>query len=167
MITVGIIGILVGIAVPRYERYQRKARQSEAKIGIGAIFALQKAFYSEYSSYIPAFDSIGYTPEGHRRFYITNACWGADGGNVWAGSVTGYSGTSSVRSYSRLRSPVTTGTYTASSSCTYAINVPCASIGSDPQSMLPYMWGSLYEGGESDVWAINSTKKLENCNSGL
>ena len=60
---VGIIGILVSISVPSYNRYQRKARQAEAKIALSSIYGLQKSFYAEYSAYALSFDAIGYAPE--------------------------------------------------------------------------------------------------------
>ena len=52
MIVVGIIGILVAIAAPNFSRYQSKARQSEAKIALAAVYGAEKSFYSEYSSYV-------------------------------------------------------------------------------------------------------------------
>jgi len=67
MIVVGIIGILVSVSVPLYNKYQRKSRQAEAKIALGAIYALEKSFYSEYSAYGLGVDAIGYTPEGSRE----------------------------------------------------------------------------------------------------
>ena len=87
MIVVGIIGLLVAIAIPKFVRYQAKARQSEAKFALAGVFGLENAFYSEYSSYIGDLNAIGYQPEGNKRFY----------GIGWdtcsaTGSVTGYAG---------------------------------------------------------------------------
>lgn len=47
MIVVTIIGILAAIAVPNYQRFQAKARQSEAKSNLAALYAAEKAFFSE------------------------------------------------------------------------------------------------------------------------
>src|SRR5438067_2801216 len=38
MIVVAIIGILAAVAIPNFMRYQAKARQAEAKVGLGDIF---------------------------------------------------------------------------------------------------------------------------------
>src|SRR5437879_13851477 len=38
MIVVAIIGILVAVAIPSFMRYQAKAKQAEAKIGLGGIW---------------------------------------------------------------------------------------------------------------------------------
>lgn len=56
MIVVGVIGILVSIAVPSFQKYQRKAMQSEAKLALAAIYTAEQAFYSEYAAYV--FDSL-------------------------------------------------------------------------------------------------------------
>ena len=60
MIVVAIIGILAAIAVPNFQSYQAKARQSEAKISLGTIHSQEVAFNAEYGGYITALDAIGY-----------------------------------------------------------------------------------------------------------
>lgn len=161
MIVVGIIGILVTIGSAKYEKYQRKARQSEAKLALSAIFGLQKSFYSEYNAYIPSLAAIGYLPEGNRRFYYHRICW-ANG--PWAGTVTGYTGTSSVTEYSMKNNPYApTFTGAPGSSCTV---VDCSTIGSDPQSFSGDAQGQICEGCYNDTWTINQLKVLRNCSNG-
>jgi type IV pilus assembly protein PilA len=67
MIVVGIIGILAAIAVPNYLRFQARAKQSEAKTNLGAIFKAQKAYLAEKSTY-GSFADIGFAPEGQNRY---------------------------------------------------------------------------------------------------
>src|SRR5437899_6615837 len=43
MIVVAIIGILAAIAIPNFMTYQAKAKQSEAKVGLGGIFTTATA----------------------------------------------------------------------------------------------------------------------------
>jgi type IV pilus assembly protein PilA len=65
MIVVAIIGILASIAIPNYLKFEMKARQSEAKMNLGAIFICQKSYYGEFSTYAGgslAFDRIGWSP---------------------------------------------------------------------------------------------------------
>jgi type IV pilus assembly protein PilA len=70
MIVVAIIGILAAVAVPQYQKYQARARQSEAKIALTATYTAEKAFAADSSSYSVCLTNIGYTPEtGSRRFY--------------------------------------------------------------------------------------------------
>jgi type IV pilus assembly protein PilA len=158
MVVVGIIGILVSIASTNFNKYQRKARQSEAKIGLSAIYAAEKSFYSEYNAYITGFDAIGYTPEGNKRFYIaamTNDCVGGPG-------VTGYTGANAVACYTRVNQPYTiTGTFTGTcavyASSNYAV---------DSQVFIAYFHGNLGNATYDDLWTINQNKVLVNCSNG-
>jgi type IV pilus assembly protein PilA len=69
MVVVAIIGILAAVAIPNYEKYQAKARQSEAKIALASIFAAEKSFSSENSTYTACLSQAGYVPEGANRYY--------------------------------------------------------------------------------------------------
>jgi prepilin-type N-terminal cleavage/methylation domain-containing protein len=163
MIVVGIIGILVSVAAPMYSRYQRKARQAEAKLALGSIYSLQRSFHSEYSSYIPSLDAIGYAPEGERRFYVHAACLT----DAWAGSVNGYSGSTAVTQYGLLNNPYTwTNTYANLANC----NTPywdCSDYGSNPQDFNMIAVGQLGPSLNVDTWVINDRKALRNCSTGF
>ena len=47
MVTVAIVGILAGIAIPSYRKYQARARQIEAKLSLSAAFTAEKTFLIE------------------------------------------------------------------------------------------------------------------------
>src|SRR5436309_7451317 len=65
MIVVAIIGILAAIAIPNFMSYQAKARQSEAKVGLGGIFTAATAYYATNATYIVAsFSELDYAPAG-------------------------------------------------------------------------------------------------------
>jgi len=65
MIVVGIISILAAIAIPNFMSYQAKARQSEAKVGLGGIFTAATAYYASNATYIVAsFSELDYAPAG-------------------------------------------------------------------------------------------------------
>ena len=51
MVVVGIIGILAAIAVPQFSKFQARARQSEVKSNLAALFSAEKAFFSEWNHY--------------------------------------------------------------------------------------------------------------------
>ena len=68
MIVVAIIGILAAVAIPNFQRFQAKARQSEAKSDLSAIYAAQKAFSAEWSQYFGDLIETGYRPEGAFRY---------------------------------------------------------------------------------------------------
>ncbi len=68
MVVVAIIGILAAIAVPNVTKYMMKARQSEAKTNLAAIYSAEKALFVEYNGYSTRFSAIGYAPEGQLRY---------------------------------------------------------------------------------------------------
>jgi len=51
MIVVAIIGILAAVAIPSYSKFQAQARQSEAKMALGALYMAEKAHQTENSTY--------------------------------------------------------------------------------------------------------------------
>ncbi|MCC6810810.1 MAG: prepilin-type N-terminal cleavage/methylation domain-containing protein [Deltaproteobacteria bacterium] len=75
MIVVAIIGILAAIAIPNFNRFQAKSKQSEAKTNLKAIFTAAKARVAEKDDYAnpvgaTAFTQIGWAPEpGNRYLY--------------------------------------------------------------------------------------------------
>lgn len=69
MIVVAIIGILAAVAVPNYQRFQARARQSEAKVGLAGAYTAMKAFSAEKSTFTGCLSKAGYSPEGNKRFY--------------------------------------------------------------------------------------------------
>ena len=68
MIVVAIIGILAAIAIPDFLRFQAKAKQSEAKQNLGAIFTCQVAYFGETNTYGDRFDFINWDPEGDTMY---------------------------------------------------------------------------------------------------
>lgn len=72
MIVVAIIGILAAIAIPDFLKFQAKAKQSEAKTNLGAIFTAQVAYFGENNTY------------GGGNNCFTNIAWGPEGQNAYA-----------------------------------------------------------------------------------
>ena len=72
MIVVAIIGILAAIAIPDFLKFQAKAKQSEAKSNLGAIFTAQVAYFGEFNTY----------GGGTRCF--TDIAWGPEGGSAYS-----------------------------------------------------------------------------------
>ena len=52
MVVVALISILVTIAVPNYQRFQLRAKASEAKHNLGALRECLETYYMENSSYV-------------------------------------------------------------------------------------------------------------------
>lgn len=51
LIVVTVIGVLASVGIPTYRKMIQKARKSEAKIGLGAIYRAESAFYAEMGFY--------------------------------------------------------------------------------------------------------------------
>lgn len=71
MIVVAIIGILAAIAIPNYQTYQAKARQSEAKVALSGIYTALQSFAAEQSSFTACLSGAGYALSGSgKRYYV-------------------------------------------------------------------------------------------------
>ncbi len=71
MIVVAIIGILAAIAIPDFLKFQAKAKQSEAKTNLGAIFTTQVAYFGEANEYgggAECFTYLHWEPEGSAMY---------------------------------------------------------------------------------------------------
>ena len=105
MVVVAIIGILAAVAIPNYQKYQSKARQTEARIALAAIYTAEASFSAEQTSYSMCLVNIGYQP--------TSAITGSTGKQYYTqgftttdGSLCGTAGTDKCLSYSYTGTPV-------------------------------------------------------------
>lgn len=71
MIVVAIIGVLSAVAVPNFQKYQAKAKTSEAKVQLAAAYTAEQAFFGDFGIYHSCLDYMGYNPadEKDSRFY--------------------------------------------------------------------------------------------------
>lgn len=171
MIVVAIIGILAAIAVPNFQRFQSKAKQSEAKSSLSAIYTAEQAFKTEWQTFFADFRNIGYQPNGTFRYAH---------GFAGAGTPT------SPATYTGAGAAATTNAVqfnTASFGCGAAPTVAngCAII--PPPSGVTYgltgatvfdannfvavaqgnLNGTTTATGGSDVWSIDQAKAFQNC----
>jgi type IV pilus assembly protein PilA len=77
MIVVAIIGILAAVAIPQFQKYQARARQSEAKIHLASVFTAEQSFAVENSSFTTCLREIGVAAQGDRRYYSVGMTNGA------------------------------------------------------------------------------------------
>jgi len=73
MIVVAIIGILAAIAIPNFTRFQMKAKQSEAKANLKALYIGAKTRFLEKDDFGDAsnnavFAAIGWSSEANNRY---------------------------------------------------------------------------------------------------
>jgi type IV pilus assembly protein PilA len=60
MIVVAIIGILAAIAIPNFLKFQCKAKQSEVKGALKAVYTTQMAYSGEFGNYVALADLTAY-----------------------------------------------------------------------------------------------------------
>ena len=73
MVVVAIIGILAAIAIPNFLTYQAKAKQSEAKVALGAVFTSATAYAADdiangYVVSAGGIAAIPFVPAGTSRY---------------------------------------------------------------------------------------------------
>jgi prepilin-type N-terminal cleavage/methylation domain-containing protein len=76
MIVVAIVGIMAAIAIPNFLNYMCKAKQTEAKTGLGTIASAEEAFWGENlnATYTTNLSILGFAAKGARKrytFYFT------------------------------------------------------------------------------------------------
>jgi len=70
MVVVAIIGVLSAVAVPRFQNFQRKARQSSAKALLGFMYSTQKVYFSEYDTYTDELVNMGFGVDGQMLYNL-------------------------------------------------------------------------------------------------
>lgn len=89
MIVVAIIGLLAAIGVPQYSKFQARARQSEAKAALGALYSAEQAFFQEWNQYSVNLRNIGFGVTGVNLRYVTGFGLGLCAGySIAAGAPT-------------------------------------------------------------------------------
>lgn len=86
MITVAILGILTGIAVPSYMKHVRESKRTEAKTEILRIAQLQESYYVQNLSYAKYLNGTGGLGFGSKKLTTESGLysvqvWGLDSAN--------------------------------------------------------------------------------------
>ena len=85
MTVVAIIGILAAVAIPNYQKYQRKARQLEPKLILGGLYSSSIAFNIEWGYSTSNFIQLGFSPSGDIQYKTGfNALASTDPGDLLA-----------------------------------------------------------------------------------
>lgn len=71
MVVVAIIGVLAAIGLPEYSKFQAKARQSEAKLSLAALFTAEESFRQHWNSFTMDLANAGFSVQGSRLRYVT------------------------------------------------------------------------------------------------
>jgi len=91
MVVVAIIGVLSAVAVPQFKVYQAKAKQSEAKVSLAAVYTAEVSSQSDYDTFATCLDFLGYEKPNQGYYRVG---FNADFGNAQVQSKTGGGATS-------------------------------------------------------------------------
>ncbi|MBI2601508.1 MAG: prepilin-type N-terminal cleavage/methylation domain-containing protein [Deltaproteobacteria bacterium] len=72
MVVVAIISVLAAIAIPRFQTFQAKARQAEAKMNLSHIFTLEESYQAENDQYTNLAEDAACGDSNELGFYISN-----------------------------------------------------------------------------------------------
>ena len=181
MVVVAIIGILATIAVPNFQKFQARSKQTNAKAELSSIFSAQKSFFAEYSTYSAYLPTVGYVPEGVneavqgftarlgvKRYY------GVSGGITTAGDLANLTGSL------LLATPTTRyeGGYPSARNLCSGLQLPLfttmhglaiasLSVNADMFTAVSSGCPLNSEQATLDAWHINNQRVLTNSSSGL
>ena len=185
MVVVAIIGILAAVAIPNYQKYQARARQSEAKIMLASAYTAEQSFFAEAGTYTSCLKNIGFdVTAGSKRYYdvgfeksvaeTATACGPANGtsclGYNWpatgAPTVCALAATDGVTNFlpTAKMAPATTALMTNADLILGKLGVVTA------VSQLGFTIGavgSISAGVGDDGWTITETKALANGIAGI
>ncbi len=173
MVVVAIIGILAAIAVPNFQRFSAKSKQSEAKANLSMLYASEASFYGEWQSYTSDLNQIGYRPQGVLHFRITSSSAGFNGSTMPSYSGPSYVAASLVTSDATVCNGLAagnTGCLEQPDSATAA--GAAAPVGASLIAMNAVQYraaasGTLVPAGVVDSWSITQSKQITNDQSGL
>jgi type IV pilus assembly protein PilA len=183
MVVVAIIGILATIAVPNFQKFQARSKQTNAKAELSSIYSAQKSFFAEYSTYSAVLPVVGFVPEGTtetaagysarsgvKRYYGVSSgpTAGADVGNLTGTLLLAQPNAFYMHGYpasgnlcSLMMDPVST-TKNAGITATLSIS---ADMFTALSTGCPLDRGQT--ASTMDVWYINNQRVLTNAQSGL
>jgi len=191
MISVAIIGILAAVAIPNYQKYQSRARQSEAKINLASAYTSEIAYAVEQGTYTSCLYVAGFAPNPGAKMYYAIG-WDA-AGSVYNGTNCGPAGglacnypqwvvTNGVAAGAGTQcttntnngTPIATdvgwpanaavnGTVLTNAKLTALPNA--GSLGYN--SFIIPAGGNISTGATSDAWTINQSKSIVNVTSGI
>ncbi len=172
MITVAIVGILASVALPNYQNFVARSRQTEAKLTLAAVYLAQTTFFAEQSSYTSCLSTAGYVRPASNIFYSagvgnspatcgtgTDSCHIQDfqSGNICqAGAFP--AGGFFIGDRAMGGVPITRAVFNANVATNITTNTfTAAAVGRISQRGAAFI----------DVWVIDQTKSLRNTQSGL
>lgn len=157
MVVVAIIGILASVAIPNFQRFQRKARQTEGKTMLSGISLAEETFRAEWETYVSDLRAAGFAPTGQLRYHA----------GVGAGFVTVPGWNSATALNGANNSTQSANVCTAASGCA-ATAFACAPVGAVAPAATTYTAAACggIGGAANDQWTFTQAKVLTNTQDG-
>jgi type IV pilus assembly protein PilA len=164
MIVVAIIGILATVAIPNFSRFQAKARASESRAQLAALFTAQKAFHAEYNTYHSDLWTIGYRPNGTLRYLVGIGASHTAGfpGTAPTGLTANRFSTSVICTATAPMNQCVNGAVTSTGTAITALTT----AGSSALNTFSARAEGFIGGTQNDIWTINENKTVANPQQG-
>jgi len=85
MIVIAIIAFLAMIAIPNYLKFVAKSKRAEAQVILASLYAAEKAYFVENSTYTNDLQALGWQPEG--KVHYSYGFGGSEGANYIKGDL--------------------------------------------------------------------------------
>lgn len=171
MIVVAIIGILSAVAVPNYQKFQAKARQSEAKANLAGLYMVMGPYKNDWGAYFGDFQNIGITMDGRLLYNVGFSAAGPANPLNYVGSGAVAGGAAAC-----FRASIYC-TGAAANTCTQPVLVPgCVFAGWQTATaftpltagtwtattFLAQAIGNIDDDGAFDIWTVDQSKTFIN-----
>jgi type IV pilus assembly protein PilA len=175
MIVVAIIGLLAALAIPNFLKFQARAKTSEAKTNLNALFTAQRSYLAEHSLFGADFDSLGFAPERGNRYAVWMGSGGAKidrtGGSETEGSAPTEitvdlfkAGTMACAGHGGADCSATSGTavpgWTTSGSEVAPPDGPKGGLDSSRHSFSAFAYGDIDADIATDAWFISNVSAV-------
>ena len=190
MVVVAIIGLLSAVAIPNFKKYQAKAKTSEAKLQLSAVYTAMQSWYSDFDNYANCLNLMGFDPivERPTRYYAVGfppaatppgnplsvangapaACTGASVGNEGATTVAQVPTSSATNTSAFAAGKAMAGTLALKAADVLAANIVVAApdiLGVPTTTTwtagaIGNIDASKLGVGVADTWMVNQNKRL-------
>lgn len=168
MVVVVIVGILATVAVPQYQQFTRRAKQTEAKAMLGGAFGGEQLVKDDLGRYTACLNRVmDLGAPTQRRNYAVGFSNGATNGGTCTGAAP-------VNNGCKDWNATGTSPCSAANGESYVATVPAGKTESDlalsAVSTTNYTMqaiGNLGVTGQDDSWTIDENRDLQLKNSGI
>ncbi|MGZ6480602.1 MAG: type IV pilin protein [Bdellovibrionales bacterium] len=171
MVVVAIIGILAAVAIPNFQRFTAKAKQSEAKGLLSQYFTAQSAHYNEWNSYTGDMVQIGFHPNGQMKYRVFGAAYNGSTMPGYTGFVYNAANINTGVAAVCLSNAIVVCTESLATATTAGAAVTATAAGATGPTTYTGVAGAvLLPNGATlatDEWTITETKVVGNPKNGL